>query len=70
MVRKKFVGQGNRVYEKGDGAIATGKTPDSLSSFFLCITMQWLFCEVPRSWSAGGTIEAIHRDISTRHYVQ
>jgi hypothetical protein len=70
MVRKKFDGQGNSVYEKGAEAIATGKTLDLLSSFFLCITMQWLFCEVPRSWSAGGTIEAIHKNVPIGCHVQ
>jgi len=35
MLRKKFAGQGNRVYEESAEAIATGKTLDSLSSFFL-----------------------------------
>jgi alpha-galactosidase len=33
--------------------MAMGKTFASLFSFFLCISAQWLFWELPQSWSAG-----------------
>jgi hypothetical protein len=39
--------QANRVHEKGAEAIAAEKRFALLSSFFLCISMQWLFCECP-----------------------
>src|SRR5260370_38295752 len=35
------------------GVMAMGKTFASLVSFFLCISAQWLFWELPQSWSAG-----------------
>jgi hypothetical protein len=42
-----------QVHYKSAEAIAREKTLASLLSFFLCISAQWLFWELPQIWGAG-----------------